>query len=161
MKHTFVLSLILVLSVGIVSPMHAQIYLTKCDSYYKYGYQTIQKSEISHFLKENCPEAYKQYHNPHLKAGWGVCVPSIAMLISGAVMSFSGASDNIIYAGIGLGAAGAAGIIASTPLLIIGYDKRRSACSVFNSRCSGYASASPLLLNLNVGPQSLGMALCF
>lgn len=143
-----------------VTPVNAQR-LEKHDSYYTYGNRVIYKSEISSFLKKNCREAYEQYHNKQLKIGWGVCVPSMALLVSGAIMSFSGGSDAVVYTGIGFGAAGAVGILTSVPFLSVGYEKRRATCSVFNSRCGVYRSEAPIRFDFKLGPQSLGMAVNF
>ena len=105
--------LLLILTFGflivIISPIQAQLRRVKQDTYvyYTYGHQNFSKSELSKFLKDNCPEAYEHYHNKQLKIGWGICIPSMAMLIGGAVMSFCSNQDPIIYTGIGLGAAGA------------------------------------------------------
>lgn len=127
--------------------------------YYRYGNQRIEKSEISQFLMKNCPEAYKMYHNKDLKIGWGICVPSIALLAGGLGMSFS-SSESIVYTGIGLGAAGAVGILSSVFVLSSGYDKRRRTCDVFNSYCRA-SSQQPLQLQFQAGPQNLAVALQF
>ncbi len=147
----------------VITPAHAQLRRVKQDTYvyYSLGNQHFSKTELSKFLKNNCPAAYEEYHNKYLKIGWGICVPSMAMLVGGAVMSFSGAADPILYTGIGLGAAGAVGILSSMFVLSRGYEIRRNTCSVYNSQCGKYASATPMILNLNAGPQSLGISLIF
>ena len=145
------------LLVAFINPSQAQMRLAKHNNdYYTYGSRVIYKSEISDFLKKNCQEAYEQYHNKQLKIGWGICVPSIAMLAGGAVMSFSGGSDAVVYTGIGLGAAGAVGLLTSVPFLSIGYDKRRGTCAVFNSYCAKNRSDASVIFDLKMGPQSLG-----
>lgn len=147
----------------VITPTHAQLRRVKNDTYvyYSLGNQHFSKTELSKFLKDNCPAAYDEYHNKHLKIGWGICVPSMVMLVGGAVMSFSGAAEPIVLTGIGLGVAGAVGILSSMFVLSRGYEIRRNTCSVYNSHCGKYASATPLMLNLNAGPQSLGVSLHF
>ena len=160
MKQSLFVTIALVLAMLFAIPVNAQR-LVKYDSYYKYGNRTIYKSDMPAFLKQNCQEAYEQYSNKQLKIGWGVCIPSMAMLIGGAVMSFSGGNDAVVYTGIGFGAAGAAGLLTSIPFLSFGYEKRRSTCSVFNNQCGGYQAEAPIRFDLKVGPQSLGMAVNF
>lgn len=157
------LIILMVYTMVSISPIHAQLRRVKNDTYvyYTYGNQTFSKSELSKFLKNKCPEAYDTYHNKQLKIGWGICVPSMALLVSGAIMSFSGGQESIVYTGIGLGAAGAVGILSSMIVLSRGYEIRRETCAVFNRRCAGYASTSPLLLNFNIGPQLVGVSLLF
>lgn len=163
MKHVLLSLFAIVLSLFFVNPAQAQLRRVKQDTYVYYtnGYQNFSKSELSKFLKETCPVAYKEYHNKYLKIGWGICVPSMAILVGGAIMSFSGAADPVVYTGIGFGAAGAVGILASTFVLSRGYEIRRNTCYVYNSQCSKYASATPVILNLHASPQSLGMSLFF
>lgn len=147
----------------LVTPVQAQLRRVKRDTYVYYtnGHQNFSKSELSRFLKDNCPAAYNEYHNKYLKIGWGICVPSMAMLLSGAIMSFSGAPESVTYTGIGLGAAGAVGILSSMFVLFKGYEIRRNTCYVYNSQCGKYASATPMVLNLTAGPQTVGISLLF
>lgn len=153
----------MLLSMLCVTPTQAQLRKEKRDTYtyYVYGNKTIQKSEISRFLKTHCYDAYETYHNKYLKIGWGVCVPSMALFVGGAIMSFSGGGDTLVYTGIGLGAAGAVGILSSTVVLHMGYIERGNTCSVFNSHCGKYAQATPITLDFKTDGQSLGLAISF
>lgn len=161
MRHTLLfISIVALLSMIAIESIQAQT-LVRHDSYYTYGNQRLYKEDISKFLKANCPDAYDVYHNKQLKIGWGICVPSMAMLVGGAVMSFASRRNSIVYTGIAFGAAGAVGILSSAIVLSRGYEIRRSTCNVFNNRCSGYTSATPLILNVNASPQELSMALQF
>lgn len=163
MKKYLLSFFLIVFFMGGITPAQAQLRRVKQDTYvyYSLGNQHFSKTELSKFLKDNCPDAYKEYHNKYLKIGWGICVPSMAMLVGGAIMSFSGAPDPVVYTGIGLGAAGAVGILGSMFVLSRGYEIRRNTCHVYNSRCGKYASATPMMLNLNAGPQSVGVSLQF
>ncbi|MBQ6777198.1 MAG: hypothetical protein IJP52_02685 [Paludibacteraceae bacterium] len=160
MKQSLFVTIAFVFAMLFVTPVNAQR-LEKQDSYYTYGGRVIEKSEISSFLKKNCQEAYEQYHNKQLKIGWGVCVPSMAILVSGAIMSFSGGNSAIVYTGIGFGVAGAVGILTSVPFLSIGYDKRRGTCAVFNNYCAKKRADASIIFDLKMGPQSLGLAVNF
>ena len=163
MKNYLFSILIIVFLMMVITPAHAQLVRVKQDSYvyYSLGNQHFSKTELSNFLKDNCPAAYNEYHNKHLKIGWGICVPSMAMLVGGAIMSFSGAAEPVLYTGIGFGAAGAVGILSSMFVLSRGYEIRRNTCNVYNSQCGKYASATPMIFNLKAGPQSFGMSLNF
>lgn len=164
MKSFSIIILSVLLSLAFVTPTQAQLRKIKRDSYtyYMYGNQRIEKSEISQFLKNYCYDAYETYHNKYLKIGWGIGVPSFAMLVSGAVMSFtSGSSDAVVYTGIGFGAASAVGLLSSIVLLHIGYGERGRVCDVFNSHCGKNASATPILLDVKMDAHSLGLAISF
>ena len=85
----------------------------------------------------------------------------MALLVGGAIMSFASNDETIVYTGIGFGAAGAVGLLASMPILSIGYKERKNTCSVFNNKCGDNRAEAPIRFDLTMGPRSLGMAINF
>lgn len=131
---------------------------------YMYNGAYMDKKAYIEFLRNNCPQAYKQYRDGTKWAisGWcltgaglGLTAAGIAMLVeAGNSESLYGAGEALVITGPTL-----TGLSILIPIAV-GYAKRNSAYKTYNNKCAS-SSAAPISLNLKAGSNGLGLALNF
>lgn len=142
---------------------------------YTYGGTEMDAKAMEQFLRNNCPEAYRQYTSGKTlkKAGWWTFSVGLAMTIGGSVMlgltGSGGYDDYGKYAydpDHGLEGGGIALVVlgpismacVSVPLLCVGYHRTNHAHEIFNNQC---ATKEKLTLNFQASQNGLGLALSF
>lgn len=124
---------------------------------YTYMGKYLDKKEYAQFLRNNCPQAYKQYKEGRIWAlsGWG-------MMGAGVVLTGAGLGMLIgeMDAGFAMLMTGAAltGVSVLVPIAV-GYDKINKSHKTYNNTCA--SSAAPITLNFSAGSNGLGLALQF
>lgn len=155
---------------------------------YSYMGKEIDKKTYLNFLKNNCPEAYRQYNSgtKMIISGWCLFGVGLAGLVGGSI-SFSLSEKNYddqskqqywdyysdaqksqlsnqylkhIDINTSIMSIGGALFVASVPLLTIGYINYKKALQTYNKNCSS-PSLSPIAINLTASQNGLGLALVF
>ncbi len=127
---------------------------------YSYNDKYLTKREYENLLKNTCPEAYAQYKKGDklIKAGWGLLIPgAIIMSVGFTTIDIAGYWPHEPYVwtitGIGAGC-----LVASAPLLSIGYiERNKRTLDIFNRKCAEPA----ITYNLTAGQNGLGLAINF
>lgn len=164
----------------------AKYYIYKDKKDYKYRGSNMNSQAYAGFLKNNCPEAYKQYKaGKNLKiVGWAFLGVGLATITGGAIhrviidsqvknikkkcdcWSWSQLEDlkaeeekysKISYAIMGVGGGL---VLTSIPLVCVGSSKQKRSVSTYNEQCSS-PSIPPITFNLTAGQNGLGLALQF
>jgi len=144
---------------------------------YRLGNTTMDRKAYEQFIYQNCPDAWKK----HLAAkrsiitGWtflgvGAALCSAWAMIPLADYYYEGRDDTYYITsqtldewyvtGIVSGSIGAALVATSIPLLSAGYSIKYNTHKTYNKSCAS-ANKSLLSLNLQAGPNGLGLALKF
>lgn len=151
----------------------AKYYITKLNAKeYLYLGNTMSKKDYENFLKNNCPEAFSQYHNGKklIGAGWGLFGAGLVVTAGGGALfalyaiaegdkSFPNLSVFEIIGPVVMGVGGAM-TLASIPVLGVGYNKQKKSVKTYNNKCAS-SDIQPLALNLTAGQNGLGLALQF
>ncbi len=129
---------------------------TRVGNRYYVNNEVMRMRAYEGYLKNTCPEAYGLFHNGRtlMIAGWtcfgvggGLLVTGIPFLLSTLVyavpsigtyigMPSPSQVQSIVHCRVGcfLALGGAAGLIASLPLLKIGYNRMHGAAKVYNAK---------------------------
>lgn len=149
--------------------------ITKEHGKYRYGTQTMNSREYKQFLQLNCPDAYKQYNLGRncTISGWtllGTCsvatlastfgflthtpwgVPKWKLETEEYRRLIAQQTASLVFIPISF-----AGVIASIPLLTVGYKNMSRSIDTYNQQCS----TPPLALSLQAGNDGLGIVLNF
>lgn len=136
---------------------------------YMYNGKYLDKKAYVQFLRDNCPQAYKQYRDGKKWAisGWALMGAGVALTGAGIGM--------LVVAGNEEGGRlspldepGEALVITGPTLtclavlipIAIGYDKINRSHKTYNKKCAS-STAAPLALGITAGPNGLGLALHF
>ncbi len=142
--------------------------------FYK-GTELLSKEAYEHLLFYTCPEAFTQYDKSvtYQKTGWGlfgagaglVFVVGIPTYFWGGFMPMPDIEGTIamtpgdpIIASAFVGA-GAALLIASIPVLCVGYSYRDKSINTYNQQCGHKEPA--ITYNLTAGQNGIGLAINF
>ncbi len=137
------------------------------DFYYLcYGSKTTKMDQKSYlqFIKNNCPEAYKQWSDGYTlwNAGWGALGTGLTLgLLVGTPLYIVGRTQqNEVCTGLGsiFTAVGAFTTAGSIPLFIVGGIKKNNSYEKYNDRCRQFEEVS---LVLNAKSNGLGLAINF
>ncbi len=150
---------------------------------YKDGVRMTQR-EYKNFLANTCPEAYKQYNKGTklVKGGWSTMVIGTLMtIVVGVPLYVEGEWRKYEYedywyydhyeyeydeyrkgkrmeaTGIAMMTIGSAAVVASVPMICVGYSKRHKSVNTYNQNCS----SDDITYNIKVGNNSLGFAVNF
>lgn len=131
---------------------------------YMYTGKYLDKKAYLNFLRDNCPQAYKQYRDGKKWAisGWCLMGAGLALTGAGIGMLIAEKGDG------GLSEAGEALVITGPTLtglavlipIAIGYDKINRSHKTYNKKCAS-SSAVPLAFGITAGKNGLGLALQF
>ena len=134
----------------------------------KYSYGDLQMDEKAFrvFLRNNSPEAYRNYMKATnmIKTGWTVFGVGIAAAVIGGISwSFMGndatlTEHYLMVSGIVLVSSGGGVALASIPILSVGYNKKNKVYRDFNEE---KAIKTDLSLNLQTSHNGIGLALNF
>ncbi len=166
----------------------AKYYIYKHKNTYTYMGSKMDKKAYVNFLKNNCPEAYKQYNKgtKTIIGGWCVFGLGLACVAGGGIEYFMAGKnykdvekrqywelytddqkeslrkkrDQYYTIGYAIMGVGGAITITSIPILAVGYSKQKKSVQTYNRNCSS-PKISPLTLNLTAGPNGLGVAMNF
>ncbi len=127
---------------------------------YKYKGEIISKGRYYKMLKTDCPQAFEKIRIGNKLIGLAnLCLfPGGALIVGGVSNQNGGFLSNEIDA-TAFFIVGAALIVTSIPLRIIGGSVKRSSIVVFNEKCARAKTASHLYLNIK--PNGLSLALNF
>lgn len=157
------------------------------NNLYTYKGISMNKKEYEAFLRNNCPQAFKQYRQgKSLKiAGWTCFSIGLACVVSGSAMlaannngvggyspaiaaapkrynegyyGYSDSPNGLTVGGIIFVSVGAVATVTSVPLLTVGYIKQKRSVDTYNSQCK---SSKQMAVNLTAGQNGLGLALQF
>jgi len=139
------------------------------NNLYSYNGKNLDKNGYETLIRNNCPQAYKQYRlGKSLKiAGWtcfAAGLSSIGVGIGLMVAPYSNSStynseyDGLVAAGATLVGLGSAATVASVPLLAVGYVKQNRSVDTYNVQCK---SSNHIAFNLTAGQNGLGIAMNF
>ena len=127
---------------------------------YMYCGKYLDKKAYKQFLRDNCPQAYKQYNDGKKWAISGWC-------LMGAGIALTGAGIGMVAANADEDAAMALTITGPTltclAVLIpiaVGYDKINRSHKTYNKKCAT-SSAVPLAFGVSIGQNGLGLAMQF
>lgn len=144
---------------------------------YRLGNNTMDKKAYEQFIYKNCPEAWQK----HLLAkrciisGWVCLGAGVALCSAWGMLPLadyyvsnqdptyyitSQTSDDWYLTGIIAGSIGAALAVTSIPLLSAGYGIKGNTYKTYNKSCAA-ANKSVISLNIQAGPNGLGLALLF
>lgn len=131
---------------------------------YMYNGKYLDKKAYKQFLRDNCPQAYKQYNDGKKWAISGWCFMGAGLAITAAGIGMIVADPS----GKGSGMSGEALVIVGPTLtclavlipIAVGYDKINRSHKTYNKKCAS-STAVPLALGITAGPGSLGLALQF
>lgn len=129
---------------------------------YEYSGKYMNQREYAHFLRNNCAQAYQQYHkgNNLVISGWILFCVGWGMTGGGLVgVIDDNAVGGITLGGILMGIGGGA-VVSSIPILCVGYPTRKKALNTYNHRCVS-AAVKPITLNLIGNQNGLGLAINF
>lgn len=166
----------LLLSIFVVctSCMHAETtssVLIKNNNVYHYNGQRMDKATYRLFLQNECPQAWKQYKQGRecAIAGWtlfgagliGTPISAVFGFVSGFGMSAGSTppakASMVKNVCIGMFAISSAMVIASIPLLSVGYSFMDKSVDSFNQQCY----QTPLELSFQMTGSNAGIALKF
>lgn len=133
---------------------------------YMYTGKYLDKKAYLQFLRDNCPQAYKQYRDGKKWAISGWCLMGAGLVLTGAGIGMLVAAGNSAYSPID--EAGEALVITGPTLtglavlipIAVGYDKINRSHKTYNKKCAS-SSAVPLALGITAGKNGLGLALQF
>lgn len=127
---------------------------------YMYNGKYLDKKAYVQFLRDNCPQAYKQYRDGKKWAisGWALMGAGLALTGAGIGMVAANADEDAAVALVITGPT-LAGLAVLIPIAV-GYDKINRSHKTYNKKCAS-STAAPLTLNLTAGPNGLGVAMNF
>lgn len=137
------------------------------DFYYLcYGAKTTKMDQKSYlqFIKNNCPEAYKQWLDGYTlwNAGWGALGAGLTfgLLVGTPLYVVGRTQQNEVCTGLGsiFTAVGALTTAGSIPMFIVGGIKKNNSYEKYNDRCRQFEEVS---LVLNAKSNGLGLAINF
>ncbi len=125
---------------------------------YMYCGKYLDKKAYKQFLRDNCPQAYKQYNDGKKWAISGWC-------LMGAGIALTGVGMGILFT---IDSPGEALIITGPTLtcladlipIAVGYDKINKSHKTYNKKCAT-SSAVPLAFGVSIGQNGLGLAMQF
>ena len=136
---------------------------------YMYNGKYLDKKAYVQFLRDNCPQAYKQYNDGKkwaisgwvfMGAGLGLTAAGIGMLVAGGNEK-GGQLSPLDEAGEALVITGPTLTCLSVLIPIaVGYDKINRSHKTYNKKCAT-STAAPLALGITAGRNGIGLALHF
>lgn len=159
----------------------AKYYVSKNKKEYIYMGNSMNSKAYAGFLKNNCPEAYKQYmKGKKMKvAGWAVFGTGLAVAAGGAfykgyleiqwdklerlwAITYEREQKYKTYSIVSYAIMGAGGavLLSSIPILCVGEKRKQKSMSIYNKQCSS-PSIPPITFNLTAGQNGLGVAMNF
>lgn len=133
------------------------------NNLYSYNGKSLDKNEYEALIRNNCPQAYRQYRlGKSLKiAGWtcfATGLPSIGIGITLMLVGYPAGDEAMEAVGGALIGIGSAATVTSVPLLAVGYVKHNRSVDTYNMYCK---LSNPIAFNLTAGPNGLGIAMNF
>ncbi len=138
---------------------------------FRNGVQMSQR-EYKNFLENTCPEAYVQYNKGTklVKGGWSTFTIGTVLMTAVGVPMYARACNYYDYyedleshplrlynAGISMMVIGGAAVVASVPMICVGYSKRHKSVDTYNQSCS----SDDITYNITAGENGLGFAINF
>lgn len=131
---------------------------------YMYCGKYLDKKAYKQFLRDNCPQAYKQYNDGKKWAisGWCLMGAGLALTTAGiGMLVASGGRGPLDEAGEALVITGPTLTCLSVLIPIaVGYDKINRSHKTYNKKCAT-SSAVPLAFGVSIGQNGLGLAMQF
>jgi len=127
------------------------------NTYYHNG-TPMKKDVYENFLLEHCPSAYNQYHSGRkfARTGWGLFGGAVGLgVATGLIMGLSSYNNEALICS----AIPDLMLVASIPVLCVGYTRMHRSADTFNTMCAGRQPQA--YWSINASQNGIGLALNF